>query len=85
MNSLTIDVLTRLLNEAKVSASPEYMKKEAVREKIQEIVVDAISSGQVKSQEDLEDLWKTAQMSIGALKQVPYSAWQALKTSKKKK
>jgi len=61
--------------EAKIAASDEYMKKERVREHIQAHVVDLVKSGEIKSQEDLEAFWGSADMAMKALKVVPYDVW----------
>lgn len=78
---ISVSELRTLVAEA-ISASPEYMKKERVREQVQDIIVSAVASGQVKSQEDLDDVVKTLQMSINALQAVPFDVYTKLAGSK---
>ena len=65
------------LKSNKVSASESYMKKEAVREKLQTLVQEAVASGDVKNQKELEDWWDTVEMASKTLKMVPLMAWLA--------
>lgn len=65
------------LKSNKVSASESYMKKEAVREKLQTLVQEAVASGDVKNQKELEDWWDTVEMASKTLKMVPLMAWQS--------
>ena len=64
------------IKSKKTGASKEYMKKEAVREKLQVLLQEAVESGEVKSQEELEDWWATVEMAKNALKMVPFAVWK---------
>jgi len=74
---LVREFIVEALKNSKVSASETYMKKEIVREKLQALVVEAVTSGEVQSQKELEDWWKTVEMATKALKMVPVMAWQS--------
>jgi hypothetical protein len=74
---LVREFIVEALKSSKVSASETYMKKEIVREKLQALVVEAVTSGEVQSQKELEDWWKTVEMATKALKMVPVMAWQS--------
>ena len=79
---LVREFVVEALKSSKVSASETYMKKEVVREKLQALVQEAVSSGEVQNPKDLEEWWKTVEMATKALKMVPLMAWQT--TSGKK-
>lgn len=72
----------RWLSEAKVSASPEYMKKEAVRQALQDVVKTMVADGRVGDQQALDDAFAALDMSVKALKMVPFEVWQRLSKSK---
>lgn len=79
--------LRRLVREAgKIGASPEYMKKEAIREQMQNEVLAAISSGTISDQASLDDFFKTKEMSLNALKMITFEIYQkiAAKNTKSK-
>jgi predicted helicase len=59
-----------------VKASKEYMKKEAVRAKIESMISTLVSSGQIKSDKELDDFFASAEMALNALKMVPFSVWK---------
>lgn len=63
------------LPEAKVGASPGYMKKERVREALQQVVVRLVRSGDVSDEASLKELFATADMALKALKMVPIDVW----------
>lgn len=62
--------------EGKVSASPEYLKKEHVREHIQRLLEDAVRSGDVTDDRSLKALHADIDTAWKALSQVPFDAWQ---------
>lgn len=76
---LSVGELRRLLGagieEAKVGASPGYMKKERVREALQQVVVGLVKSGDVSDEASLKELFATADMALKALKMVPIDVW----------
>lgn len=74
--SLVREFVVEALKSRKVSASETYMKKEIVREKLQALVQEAVASGEIQNQKELDDWWKTAEMAAKALKMIPLMAWQ---------
>lgn len=63
--------------ESKVAASASYMKKEEIRQSLQDLISRKIASGEISDQESLEEWFATAEMSLKALKMVPLVAYQA--------
>lgn len=68
----------RWLSEAKVAASPEYMKKEAVRQALQDMVSGMVADGRVGNQQALDEAFAALDMSVKALKMVPFEVWQRM-------
>lgn len=68
----------RAIIEAKVSASPEYMKKERVREALQGLIVGMVAGGQLPDQRSLDEAFVALDMSVKALKMVPFEVWQRM-------
>jgi hypothetical protein len=74
-------ILKHYIEEAvkgKVAASPSYMKKEAVREKLQGLIADAVASGEITDQATLEGFLQDINISMTALKMIPFMVWQKL-------
>lgn len=63
------------LEEGKVTASPEYMKKEKVRSALQELIEGQVASGDIASDDDLKDFFKTLDMAAKALSNVPFKGF----------
>lgn len=79
----TVRQLRRIIREAKpkkIGASPEYMKKEAARESLQNMVLRQMY--QIETEEQLKDVFKTMDMALMALKQVPLAVWKKLAMEK---
>ena len=74
---LVREFVVEALKSGRVSASETYMKKEVVREKLQALLQEAVASGEIQNQKELDDWWKTVEMATKALKMVPLMAWQA--------
>lgn len=70
--------LRKMVLEETIKASRDYMLKEKVREEIQALVLQKISSGQIKNEEALKEFWKTVEMASNALKMVPFDALKAV-------
>ena len=66
----------------KISASPEYMKKEEVRKSLQSMLEDFITSGRIKDQKGLEEFWNTVELASVALKGIPYDVLSHMVTVK---
>lgn len=80
---VTVGRLRALVHEAKVSASASYMRKERVREALQEIVASMVGDS-VKSDKDLAEVFKDIDMAVNALKMIPFDVWVKLRSSKKR-
>jgi len=80
VNKIFGRVVTRL-HEA-VGAGIDYARKEAVRRDLQDLLSEAVRSGAITSQEELDDWFKSASMALGALKMVPLAAFQQLARKK---
>lgn len=75
MSDVVSKVRRIVLDEA-IKASKEYMKKEEVRQRIQDLVSHMVDTGEIKSDVELAEFWKTAEMSITALKMIPLGAFK---------
>jgi hypothetical protein len=82
MDDNVISKIRRMVLEEAIKASRDYMKKEQVRQRIQDLATAMIASGDIKSDADLADFWKTVEMSVTTLKMVPISAFQVSKFKK---
>lgn len=71
------NLLTHFISEV-VRASPEYMKKERVREALQGVITSLIASGEIANQADLDAFFGSADMSLRALKMVPFDVYTKL-------
>lgn len=78
---ITVRELRRLI-ETHVGASPEYMKKEKVRERLQGVVTDLVHTGVLSGQDDVDEFFASADMSLKALKMIPFDVWQKMSTKK---
>lgn len=64
--------------ESRVAASASYMKKEEVRQSLQDLISQKVASGEISDQESLDEWFATAEMSIKALKMVPLAAYRTI-------
>jgi len=76
---LSIKRLRDVISEG-IKASASYLKKERVREQLQAIIVEQVKSGMISSDEDLNDFFKSVEMSVGALKMVPFKVYASMAT-----
>lgn len=74
----------RLIIEAKIAASASYMKKELVREKVQALIVQSVADGTIKTADDLAQFSKDIELSMNALKMIPFEVWQKMSGTQKK-
>ncbi len=65
-------VLKRFIYEA-ISAGSDYMAKEKIRESIQDLLIGALKSGDIKSQDELDEWWKTVEIAIKSLRLIPFA------------
>jgi hypothetical protein len=82
---MTRKVLEDFINEVltsesngKISASSEYMKKEAVKQQIQDLVVSKVNSGEIADQIQLGEWFESASMAILTLKMIPLQGYISL-------
>ncbi len=73
MSDVVNKVRRIVLNET-IKASQEYMRKEKVRQKVQDVVAELVSIGDIKSDAELVDFWRTVEMAVDALKMIPLTA-----------
>lgn len=78
-------MITKNFLKEVISATKSYLKKEVVRQKIQDLIVAEIKSGKIKDQEQLSDFFDTVLMSINALKMIPFDVFVKLAMATKKK
>lgn len=71
-------LLEQAVEEAKIAASPEYLRKERVREAIQHAVASMVAAGEVKDDDDLKQLFVGADAAVKALKAIPLDVWKKL-------
>jgi hypothetical protein len=62
----------------KISASSEYMKKETVRQQIQDLVVAQVSSGEIIDQAQLDEWFRSSLLAITSLKMIPLEGYISL-------
>lgn len=75
MNNV-VDKVRRIVLDEAIKASKEYMKKEEVRKRIQDLAAGMVAAGEIRSDAELADFWKTVEMSVGALKMIPIDAFR---------
>lgn len=77
-------IIKTLVNEA-VAASKEYMKKEAVRQQLQDLVASKVASGEIVDQAQLDEWFQASTMALNALKMVPIEAYMSMNIPSKKR
>lgn len=80
---LTVEEIKVTIAEV-IKASPEYMKKERVRDHLQKMIVDHVKAGKITTQEDLDGFFGAAEMSLKALKIVPLDVFLTMSKNKKR-
>lgn len=78
--------LLRTLIREVITASPEYMKKEKVREKMQGLITKQVRTGKIKDQLSLQnflarlsaDATSDQQLALTALRSIPFEVWVKL-------
>lgn len=68
--------------KGKVTIGNAYKKKEMVRERLQDMIVNAIESREIDDQQGLDDLVATFDMAIKALKMVPFAVYAKMHSEK---
>lgn len=86
MSLITLEALRKLvvkvIQEAKIKASPEYMAKEIVRNELQQFILEHVNSGKITNDKQLKELFSNIDLSLVALKMIPYDVWKKLNTTK---
>lgn len=77
-------IVRSMVSEA-IGASKDYMKKEAVRQQLQDFIASKVSSGEIQDQAQLEEWFKSASMALMALKMVPIEAYSLKNIPSKKR
>jgi len=72
------ELLRNFIREAAISASPEYMKKEHVRERLQELIIAAMNDGAFSDEATRETFFADLNLAITTLKMIPFEVWQKL-------
>lgn len=79
---ITVGQLRKLfregMEEGKIAASVDYMKKERVREELQGIIAARVASGEIQDEEALAQFIKDVDTSMTALKMIPFEVWKKL-------
>lgn len=71
-------LLRQFVHEVVASASPEYMKKERIREYLQDHLLELVKNDQIQSDDDLATYFETLKMALEALRAVPLTVWQQI-------
>lgn len=69
--------LFELVFEA-IVASMSYRRKEIVREELQDMIVSRIKSGDITTQEDLAEFFKTITLATTALRSIPVDVFKKI-------
>ena len=77
-----MDTLRQFIHEA-ISASDDYLTKEATRQEIQDEVLHLIDSGEIRDQDTLaaflDDVESTeTNLAVMTLRSVPFPVWKRL-------
>lgn len=75
---ISVGELKRMIDEAKIGASPGYMKKEALRQALQDVVTTSVSTGQVADEKALQQVFQDMDTALKALKMIPFDVWKKL-------
>jgi hypothetical protein len=60
------------------------MKREKIREDLQRRVVDAVISGDINDEGDLQEYFETIDMAVKALKMIPYEVFTKIAKQRRK-
>ena len=66
------------LGEGRITASPDYMLKEKVREQLQDFIAAKVAGGEVQDEAQLDRLMNDMSLSLTALKMIPLNVWKKL-------
>lgn len=63
---------------SQITASAGYMKKEKIRERLQQMIIDAVNAGDVTDKQSLDELVSSIGLATNTLKMIPIEVWQRL-------
>ena len=75
---ITVGKFRSILQEALLAAHPDYIKKERVREALQKLIIKLIASQGIVDQAGIDDFFADLDMSLKALKMIPYDVWSKM-------
>jgi len=71
--------LKELYEAKRIAASPEYMRKEEIREGLQNLIIEALEKLPPNAaQADLEHVFSDIDTAMTALRMIPMDAWVKL-------
>jgi len=76
---IKLSELKQIIEAELVGASEDYMAKEEVRQRIQDIAIELVAAGKIQNDEQLKEFFETIKMAADALKMVPMVALMATK------
>jgi len=79
---ITVGRFRSILHEAMIAAHPDYIKKERVREALQGLVIRLIASQGIVDQAGIDSFFADLDMSLKALKMIPYDVWVKMSAKK---
>jgi len=78
---IKLSELKQIIEAELVGASEDYMAKEEVRQRIQDIAIELVAAGKIQNDEQLKEFFETIKMAADALKMVPMVALMATKAT----
>lgn len=78
----TISLIRQLVSES-IGASKSYMKSEKVREEIQNWIIESIKGGKISNDGELTNFFADVDMSVKALKMIPFDVFVRLTKTQK--
>lgn len=73
-----LKTLVHLIVKEAIAIPETYRQKEKVRGDLQAFVQERVRSGEVKNQEELDELFKTVNLAMTSLKMIPYDVFVKL-------
>ena len=69
-------LLRRYIAEALHGAGKDYLRKEAVKDVIQDALAERVASGEISDQAGLDGFFATVDMAVRALRAIPLDVWR---------
>jgi len=70
-------IISSIINEITVEIPKRYKLKEQIKNELQALVTSRVINRRITSQDELEDFFKTCDMALRALRQIPYKVYEA--------